>query len=327
MKNTLFAPSKEENYMGTFIFDELTGMPTILATNRAKRVDQTGVINTIKPEVGDKRVVASNVCRFCKGNENLTPSVVYQDADDWNVRVFPNKYPLVDDHEIIVHSPQHDKDFEDLPHEQAVPIIRAFLNRVDYYNKQDKEVFIFNNRGGKAGASITHPHSQLVALKGFPGIIEHEKGKALKYYNEKSSCFWCDLVRSELAAKERIVHESEHFVLLVPKSCRWSYEMMLIPKEHKPNFLFINEREINDLTSILRNALISYDKLFDRPDRNFWIHTTRYEPYHWHMGFIPHIKVFGGLELGAGIWVSDKATPEGAANELRNHLVDYNARI
>ena len=109
--------------------------------------------------------------------------------------------------------------------------------------------------------------------------------------------------------------------------------MMLVPKEHKPNFLFINEREINDLAGILKNALVSYNKLFDRPDRNFWIHTTRYEPYHWHMGFIPHIKVFGGLELGAGIWVSDKATPEGAALELRNkHFdsppnVNSNARI
>jgi len=44
---------------------------------------------------------------------------------------------------------------------------------------QDKEVFIFNNRGGKAGASILHAHSQIVAAKGFPGIIEKEKESAL----------------------------------------------------------------------------------------------------------------------------------------------------
>jgi UDPglucose--hexose-1-phosphate uridylyltransferase len=230
--------------------------------------------------------------------------------------VFKNKYPLVDDHEIIVHSPDPLKDIEDLSQDQNVRIIRAFLNRVSYYNSHDKEVMIFNNRGGKAGASITHPHSQIVALKGFPGIIEREKSEGLKYFNEHNSCFWCDKIKLELAQKSRVVYESSHFVLLVPQACRWSYEMLLIPKEHKPNFEFINEMEINDFAFILKAALLSYDNLFQRPDRNFWIHTMRYEPYHWHVGFIPQTKVLGGLELGAGIWVSDKATPEDAAGQL-----------
>ena len=78
----------------------------------------------------------------------------------------------------------------------------------------------------------------------------------------------------------------------------------------------MNEMEIGDFAIVLQAALRAYDELFDRPDRNFWIHTMRYEPYHWHVGFLPHIKVLGGLELGAGIWVSDKATPEDAARQL-----------
>ena len=91
-------------------------------------------------------------------------------------------------------------------------------------------------------------------------------------------------------------------------------------KNHKPNFGFIDEQEIHDLAVVLRGLLRAYDALFDRPDRNFWIHTMQYEPYHWHMGFLPHIKVFGALELGSGIWVSDKATPEDAAAQLREKM-------
>src|SRR3989344_5284135 len=223
-------------------------------------------------------------------------------------------------YEKVVHSPYQDKDIEDLPQVQNVRIMRAFLNRVTYYNSQDKEVMIFNNRGGKAGASILHPHSQIVALKGFPGIIEMEKTEAMKYYNEHNSCYWCDKIKVELALKKRIVHETPHFVLLVPVACRWSYEMLLIPKEHKPNFGYVNDMEINDLTQILKAALWSYNAMFNKPDRNFWIHTMKYEPYHWHVGFIPHIKVFGGLELGAGIWVSDKAAPEDAAEQLGENV-------
>jgi UDPglucose--hexose-1-phosphate uridylyltransferase len=297
--------------MSTFIFDELTGLPTILATNRAKRTDQTGAVGGSK----DKNHTDKGKI-FSKGYENLTPPTLYQDADDWNVRVFKNKYPLVEDHEIVVHSPSSQEDISDFSVEQSIRIIRAFLNRVSYYGSQGKEVLIFNNRGGSAGASILHPHSQVVALKGFPGILEREKESAIKYYNEEGSCYWCDFVSSELRLQKRVVFESPHFVLLVPPACRWSYEMILIPKEHKPNFGFINEREIADFALILKSALGAYDKLFDTPDRNFWIHTMQYEPFHWHTGFLPHLKVLGGLELGAGIWVSDKATPEAAAAEL-----------
>jgi UDPglucose--hexose-1-phosphate uridylyltransferase len=92
--------------------------------------------------------------------------------------------------------------------------------------------------------------------------------------------------------------------------------MILLPTRHHPNFQHLSEVEINDLAGTLQRVLGAYDIMFDRPDRNFWIHTQRYEPYHWHMGFIPHLSIFGGLELGAGIWVSSKATPEDAAKEL-----------
>jgi hypothetical protein len=58
----------------------------------------------------------------------------------------------------------------------------------------------------------------------------------------------------------------------------------------------------------------------DNPDRNFWFHTQRFDPFHWHIGFIPHTKVLGGLELGAGIWVSDRADPVFAASKLRDYV-------
>lgn len=302
---------------GKFIFDRITNIPTILASKRAKRTDQTGVVSTISKDIKP----AENICFFCKGNEHLTPTTLYQDSVDWNIRVFDNRYPLLEDHEIIVHSPEHEKDIEELSCEQNVRIVRAYLNRVSFYGQRDKEVIIYNNRGGKAGASILHPHSQVIAAKGFPGLIAKEKEEALHYYNEKNSCYWCDEVWDVLHhSKSRLIYESSHFVLYVPNACRWSYEMRLVSKNHKPNFGFIDEQEINDLAMMLKAALGAYDRLFDRPDRNFWIHTMRYEPYHWHIGFIPHIKVFGALELGAGIWVSDKATPEDAAKQLADNL-------
>jgi UDPglucose--hexose-1-phosphate uridylyltransferase len=301
--------------MNKFIFDELTETPTILATNRAKRADHTGAVTTVikKQETEEKKPKA---CPFCPGNESMTPPTLYQDGDPWEVRVFQNKYPLLEDHEVIVHSRDPSKDIEDLDHDANVKIIKAYLDRVSYHGSRDKEVIIFNNRGGKAGASLNHPHSQLVAAKGFPGIVEREKDAALHYFNEHARCYWCDEIQ-KATQDDRLVFESELFVILIPEACRWSYEMKLVPRNHKPNFGFIDDAEIHDLSDVLKAALNAYNVLFNRPDRNFWIHSMRYEPFHWHMGFIPHIKVFGALELGAGIWVSDKATPQDAAIELR----------
>lgn len=308
---------EKELPMNKIIFDELTGIPTLLATNRAKRTDQTGVVGNSGKKPDDS---AAKVCSFCKGNEGLTPPSLYQDADDWNVRVFTNKFPLVEDHEVIVHSPDHNKDIEDLSHEQVVKIIRAMLNRMPVYTSQNKEVMIFNNKGGKAGASLLHPHSQMIALKGFPGVIELEKNHALRYFNEHTTCYWCDLIKTEIEVGERVVFESKHFVLIVPNASRWSYEMLMIPKEHRPNFEYISEMEINDFARMLICALRAYKELLGNPDRNFWIHTQRFDPYHWHMGLIPQTKVLGGLELGAGIWVSDKSTPEDAAKILSSYI-------
>ena len=302
--------------MSNMVFDPLTGDPTIIATNRAKRPDRTGAVASIKndakpPEKKEK------IDFFAKGNEHLTPETLYQDEDDWNVRVFANKFPLMDHHEVIVHSPHADKDIEDLPCDQTVKIIRAYLNRVSYFNSIGMEVMIFNNRGGRAGASIEHPHSQIVANEGFPGILEYEKSAALRYFNETEKCYWDHELDEERKYQQRIVHESKHFVLYVPYACRWSYELRVTPKVHRPNIAYITEPEIMDFARVLKGALVAYNTLFDRPDRNFWIHTMRYEPYHWHVGFLPHIKVFGALEMGAGIWVSDKATSEDAAVQLR----------
>lgn len=300
--------------MNQFIFDDLTDRPTVLASGRKNRTDQTGALgDNSKSQVKD----GPKVDFFAKGNEHLTPPALYQDQEDWNVRVIPNKFPIIGDHEVIIHSPDPKLDIEDLTHEQVVRYIRALLNRVSFYNNDHKEVFIFNNRGARAGASITHPHSQLIALKGFPGTIEQERESAMRYFNENNTCFWCDLISKEREYKNRVIYESPHFMLVVPEASRWSYEMELLPKRHMPNFEFIDDMEINDLALVLQYALTAYNKLFETPDRNYWVHTQKHEPYHWHMGFIPHIKVLGGIELGAGIWVSDKSTPEEATEKLK----------
>lgn len=303
--------------MGKFVFDDLTGIPTILATERSKRPDHVGKDKKKKETKKKKAAPKKKIDFFAKGNESMTPPTVYQDKEDWTVRVFPNKFPIYGDHEVIVHSPYLKKDLGDLPVEQSVSYIRALLNRVGYYTADEKEVFIFNNRGKLAGASLPHPHSQLIAAKGFPGLLEQEKNGALHYFNSHNSCYWCDMIRAELASGKRIIFKSPHFVLIAPKASRWSYEARLYPLKHSPNISLMHEDEIQDLGRVLKSTLQAYNEVLDKPERNFWIHTLRYEPYHWFFTFMPRMSRLAGLEIGAGIWVSPQATPEAAAETLK----------
>lgn len=308
-----------------FVYDALTNSPTLLVPARSKRKDETGAVS------GKPSVSSNNICVFCKGQEHLTPPTLYEDAPDWNVRVFKNKFALVEDHEVVVHSPFDDKDFQNLPVEHGVKIIQAYISRIKHHNAQNKDVFLFNNKGAKAGASIKHPHTQLVALEIFPGTLQKERESVELYHSAHNSCYWCDLIKletEEQTDKQRVIHESPYFVTLVPIASRWSFEMLLVPKVHKNNFADLSEAEITDLALVLKSAISAYDRLFGDPDRNFWVHTLRFEKFHWHLGLIPQIKTLGGMELGAGIWVSDKATPEDAAALLREPMNQvYNEEI
>lgn len=291
---------------------------TIIATGRKKRPVAVG------PKSAKS---AKGRCPFCVGNEDLTGPDVYQLK---GVRVIPNKYPITDYHEVIIHSPDHKKDLDELPLEQVELILRSYKDRYNFYKnkRSDFYVHIYNNAGKEAGASIRHPHSQLVVFNQIPEEVLKEIQGAKDYFQEKGRCPYCDLIKKELSSGERVVLESDFFVVLVPFESEWPYEITIFSKKHQPDFGQISDEELADMASVLQQTLKAYNKVLSTPDRNFWVHSlpvredddSRAKFYHWHLDLIPRIKTLGGLELGAGIMVDDRVGPEEAARQLRAAL-------
>ncbi len=99
----------------------------------------------------------------------MTPKETYRlgrgekDQPGWQVRVIPNKYPITDLHEVIIHSPDHEKDIDSLPLTQVELLLKAYRARYQFF-KPRGQVLIFCNHGEHSGASLTHPHSQLVVI-------------------------------------------------------------------------------------------------------------------------------------------------------------------
>ena len=182
--------------------------------------------------VTEERSKSKANCPFCYGGETLTPPEIVAhrksggaNTPDWSVRVVPNKFPAlriegeldrqgigvfdvmngVGAHEVIVDTPDHFRDMADLTHLEAEEVVWAYRARsLDLRkDKRFKYILIFKNYGKSAGASLEHPHSQLIALPIIPKRVHEEMEGAAKYYDYKERCVFCDIVREELEERER----------------------------------------------------------------------------------------------------------------------------
>ncbi len=291
---------------------------TIISTGRKKRPIAVGPKSALS---------ATERCPFCVGNEDMSPNKAYR-LD--GVRVIPNKYPITDFHEVIIHSPDHEKDFDELPLEHAELIIRTYVNRYNFYKnkRSDFYVHIYNNAGKEAGASIRHPHSQLVVFNRIPEEVSKEIEGSQEYFEKNRACPYCSLIEKEISSRKRLVLESDFFVVLAPFESEWPYEITVFPKKHQADFGQTSGEELTDMASVLQQTLKAYNEVLSNPARNFWIHSLpirensdpRAKFYHWHLDLVPRIKTLGGLEMGAGIMVDDQVGPEEAARQLRAAL-------
>jgi UDPglucose--hexose-1-phosphate uridylyltransferase len=331
--------------------DPVVGRWVIIATERAKRPSDFKV-------PGQKR--DSGSCVFCEGREQETPPEIYAlrpggsdpDAPGWDVRVVPNKYPAlspvgdpereglgmcdlmngVGRHEVIVETPQHGKDLAELPPAHIAKVMRTYRRRIEVLRGDErlKYVLIFKNQGRAAGASLEHAHSQLIATPITPKRVKEKLAGAKRHYDYRRRCIFCDYIKQEVDLfGERLVLESEHFVVLSPFAARFPFEMWLLPKRHAPDYAYIGDDEILDLASILKRILMKLREALGNPPFNYVLHqapfrrprggywTTIEEDYHWHVELMPRLTRIAGFEWGSGFYINP-TPPEFAAQALRD---------
>jgi len=260
---------------------------------------------------------------------------------EWSLQVIKNKYPalgpgdcskthqegpytLMDGagfHEIII-TRDHYKHIHSLPIEKVEEIIRAYQERylalmehlcVNY-------VSIFHNHGREAGASIPHPHSQLIAVPVIPSDVNRSLKGAKKYREEHKRCVHCVMLKWE-KEERRSIFQNEYFIVYAPFVPRTAFELRVYPRRHKSNFEKINKTERKYLAEALWQALHRLHKGLKDPVYNFFIHTAPcdgkdYGFYHWHIEILPKTAIWAGFELSTGIEIST-IEPEEVAKFLR----------
>jgi UDPglucose--hexose-1-phosphate uridylyltransferase len=323
--------------------DKATRQWVIYAPTRGKRphdFKQPARGDGTGPEYDEK-------CPFCLGNEHMLERIILELGGDdparWQTRVVPNKFPALTPngdaersregiyitmkgfgrHDVIIESPKHNQQIALMSKKEVETVVETYHRRYLQVMQDHKAMMtiIFRNHGPRAGTSLIHPHSQLVATSMVPHYVRWREEEAQRYHDEWGRCVYCDILDFESKQMTRVLHENRSFLSYIPFAAQVPFEIWIV-RRHQADFGQISDKEKSDLASALQSVLTRlYEKLND-PDYNYVIHTSpRYregEPqFHWYLQIRPRMTTPAGFEIGSGISINP-SLPESDAVFLRN---------
>jgi len=318
--------------------DPVSGDWIIMAPERAKRLNQ-------KQRKTKRKHDPVLKCPFenLKKTGNWPPILVYyknkilkpeeiKDDKNWDVVLIPNKYPAlshkdnicatdfqngpfhlktgIGTHDLIVFR-DHFKGLADLDFKTFLGAFLLLQKRYLDLAKDKCHIYTstFCNYGKSAGASLTHPHFQVLTLPIIPPDINNSLSGSLRYFKKNKKCIHCEMLKFDLKENKRIIFKDKNAIVITPFISRSPFELRVYPLKHISNFEYTS---LSDLKSVVLALQISLqkikNKLFD-PDYNFFIHTAplkdhKYSYYHWHIEILPKITIPGGFEISTGIEIN-----------------------
>lgn len=263
---------------------------------------------------------------------------------DWEAMLIENKYPVfvqkkicgrnfkkgpysvmegIGHHDILI-TRDHNNNFTHLNKDSANLVFQAFRDRylMLYSDPCLSYIFIFHNWGPKAGATIYHPHYQIIALPIIPPDVQHSLFGSAHYFRKFKKCVHCTMIEWEKKEEKRIVYENKGAIVFTPFVSREPFELRIFPKKHLPYFENTTDEDLKWVVDALQKSLLRIEKKINDPDYNFFIHTApikdkeKYKNYHWHIEIQPKISISAGFELGTGIEIT-VVDPDEAAKILR----------
>lgn len=322
----------------------------IIASERAKRPNAYAEPEQ-RPLTEDREEYDIN-CPFCPGNEELDLEVErFPLEGPWQTRVVRNKFPALSHdeglpvpvrtnkgierridgvgyHEVIVMHPKHNTTLGLMTAHEVQLVLETFQRRWKKIatDSRIEQIIIFKNHGSRAGASLVHPHSQLIALPVVPGDTRHRIEEMRRYFDDTGRSVVETMLLEELEQEERLVRVSEHFVAFVLYAAASPFHLWVVPRRKRSSFVEASSDELADLADVLRDVLQRmYIGLRD-PDYNLIIRSAPVKeqnvPYmHWYVSVVLRLSRRAGFELGSGIYINP-SLPEECAAFLREQSVN-----
>lgn len=339
--------------MSEFRWDPLKATWVITANHRARQPRDFFL---------DRQQIVTSACPFCPGHEGKTPPEVFAlrpagksaNGPDWQVRVVPNKFPLlriegelgrrpeglyetmqgIGAHEVVIETPDHDKSMADFSIAEIARVLQAYRARLLDLRRDPRFRYlqVFKNHGFEAGAPLPHAHSQIMAVPITPPTIKTELNVCRDYFHNNDRCLICDLIAQELNDGRRVIYDDGRFLVVTPYASCFPFELRLFPQRHGHDFALQDDAELEACAAALRNVLRRLRDLLRDPPFNFILHTAPpMQPrpenpgywaslpfdYHWHIELVPRLSRIAGFEWGSGFFIN-LMPPEDAARFLRS---------
>lgn len=292
-------------------------------------------------------------CPLCAGREAETPPeimAVRNGDGQWQARVIESFKPVltpgkdlgrrgrgmydsmnsVGADELVVEAPEHGQRPEDMGPEQVLKVLGLYRLRMTEIQEDERirYVMVCKNSGIEAGSGFTHQHSEIIATPIIPLRMKTELDGAKSYFDYKERCVYCDIITEELRVRDRVIMESERYLVFCPYAPKYPFEFWIAPKEHRCSFEDVTFEELDDLSRVLASVIMAMREVLGEPSYNYVIHTapnriprrdrwhTLGDDFHWHIEVVPRLQKASGFEWGSGFYVVPTA-PEVAAGFLR----------
>ncbi|MEM1060100.1 MAG: DUF4921 family protein [Verrucomicrobiota bacterium] len=283
----------------------------------------------------------------------------------WHVRVVPNRFPAVSlepplpedfdsdlaalgtegvsdrvcehfpgfgAHEVVVECPDSNHVFHELPPEQLTRVLAAYRHRVQAYRHDGRfrYVQVFKNVGHKAGASVLHPHSQIVALPFVPHRIATKQAIADAYHQRGGRDLYESVAESELANGARVLLQDGDWLAFCPYASAFAFEVMILPQPgagHR-DLADFDAETLATLARVLHRCLFALAETGHLEEFNLALYQSAWpppgepppaSPLAWHLSILPRVSGIAGLELSTGLFINT-TPPEAAADQLRRLL-------
>lgn len=288
--------------------DQLSGQTVLIAPSRSNRPSAF-------PNRRQSSPVSPVDCPFCPHNESMTPPEIARIGTGrpgevgWHVRVVPNKYPALtaDAHEVVILSPSHDRSLGELTAQETCGVFMVLRDRLGYQLESGRAYAqaLINHRP-EAGASIEHPHAQVMALEFVP---------------PKVSTLWANVTPGEPAPESADLNIGEGEVdIWCPWASEHPYEIAIAHRDAGPMFQDATDEVVRHVTRAAVDALARLSDLLDDPPYNLVLHSAPPSlgdaQGRWHIRIMPRLSVQAGFEQATGIMVN-VVDPAQAAAELR----------
>lgn len=327
--------------------DPLSGRWVVFSTERRRRPTDFRV--GLTPQAAESP--------FTHGREHLTPPEVFairpnggpHNSPDWQVRVVPNRYPAlrvegeltrraegiydamsgIGAHEVVAETHIPEIPFHELPPEQIVRVLEALRSRWEDLRRDGrlKHLVAFKNHGALAGATLRHPHSQIVATPFVPPAAAAKLDAAREHFARTDRSLFQDILDTERRTAERLICQNHDFAAFCPYASRAPFEIAIYPSFQSHDFGRCQTHDFWQLSEILREALARLHASLDDPPFNMLLISaplqedplrwpTLHQDFRWHIEILPRLSVFAGFEMATGCFINT-VTPEEAARHLR----------